>query len=594
MVLSIMTLTLFACTPQTDEDSTVLIPDTNDESFVDELLEQLSLEAKVGQMLQAERQNITPDEVKDYNIGSLLSGGGSHPESPSDGVDTWYDMVKGYQDSATASSSGIPLIYGVDAVHGHNNVYGATIFPHNINLDMANDADLMGRIGEITATEMKTTGVHWNFSPAVSVVKDIRWGRSYEGFSEDNSIHANLVSSYIEGLQSHDVTATAKHFVADGGTDSGVDQGDVLLSEDAIRDILLPPFEDAAEAGVDSVMISFSSINGQKMHSSKYWITDVLKNELAFEGIVISDWNATFQLEGDFYQQMVTSVNAGIDMLMLPPDWKEARAMIVAAVDNEDIEVSRIDDAVKRILTVKHDNNLFDEPDARLSPDEYFATDAHKAVAREAARKSFVLLENNGALPLNGDESLYLTGPSHDHLGYLSGGWTIRWQGYEDRYYGTGQTFFDAMSARIENETGTLEDTWEDSDTVVVIFTEPPYTEGVGDTNVPSLFQGLAHPDNQAAYNEALAAKEAEKTVIGVIASGRPLLLEDTHDTFDALVAIFLPGSEGDNALCDVLYGDENFSGKLSFAWPENEAYFTNKSESNILYSFGYGLSYED
>jgi beta-glucosidase len=247
MVLSIMTLTLFACTPQTDEDSTVLIPDTNDESFVDELLEQLSLEAKVGQMLQAERQNITPEEVKDYNIGSLLSGGGSHPESPSDGVDTWYDMVKGYQDSATASSSGIPLIYGVDAVHGHNNVYGATIFPHNINLDMANDADLMGRIGEITATEMKTTGVHWNFSPAVSVVKDIRWGRSYEGFSEDNSIHANLVSSYIEGLQSHDVIATAKHFVADGGTDSGVDQGDVLLSEDAIRDILLPPFEDAGK-----------------------------------------------------------------------------------------------------------------------------------------------------------------------------------------------------------------------------------------------------------------------------------------------------------------------------------------------------------
>ena len=621
LFLLAITLTLFACSIDTEtpseHDNDITVPsddndtdkDDNDETehnddtdkddtdgttFVETLLLSLTLEEKVGQMLQAEEKYITPEGVKDYNIGSVLSGGGSHPNHYTDDVDVWYNMVKSYQEGALASSSGIPLIYGTDAVHGHNNVYGATIFPHNINLGMANDADLMRRIGEATAKELKVTGIHWNFSPAVSVVEDIRWGRTYEGFSEDVSIHQNLVKAYIEGLQSYNVSATAKHFIADGGTEGGQDQGNALLSEADVRATHLPPFISAIEAGVDSVMISYSAINGQRMHGSTYWITEVLKEELEFEGIVLSDWNAIFQLEGDFYQQVVTSINAGIDMLMLPQDWQNAHGIIIDAVNNGDIAESRIDDAVRRILTVKYNNDLFDEPMYRLDAEQHFATDEHKALAREAAAKSFVLLENHDVLPLTGEETVYLTGPAHDHIGYLSGGWTINWQGIEEPYFGTGQSIYQAMKARVEQENGLIVDTIEDADIVIVVFTESPYTEWFGDTNNPSLFSGLAHPLNTEAYQEALAAKEAGKTVIGVIASGRPILLEDTLDTFDALIAIFLPGSEGGNAFSDVVYGDVEFTGKLSFAWPKNSAYFTDKTASNILYSFGYGLTYEE
>ncbi|MFW6298410.1 MAG: glycoside hydrolase family 3 protein [Bacillota bacterium] len=588
---------LFACT-NTDDT-----PDDNDErerqritdeTDIDAFLEGMSLEEKVGQMLQAEQKHITKDEVKEYNIGSILSGGGSHPVTHTDDVDTWYDMVKTFQDGALEASSGIPLIYGVDAVHGHNNVYGATMFPHNINLGMANDEGLMEEIGEATTREMKTTGIHWNFSPAVSVVEDIRWGRTYEGFSEDVGIHRNLVAPYIEGLQSGDAVATAKHFIADGATEGGIDQGNVVLSEEDIRERHLPPYLDAIDAGVDSIMISFSSIDGEKMHGSHYWITEVLKDELGFEGIVLSDWNAIMQLDGSFDEQLVTSINAGLDMLMLPENWKDAHESIIDAVDDGDIDETRIDDAVSRILKVKLDNNLFEDPYHRLEPSENFATDEHKALAREAAAKSFVLLENEGVLPLSGDEDIHLSGPAHDNLGYLSGGWTIFWQGYENRYYGTGHTIFEAMKRRTEEESGSVVDRADDADTVIVVFNEVPYTEGQGDTDDPSLFGPLAHPDNEAAYDEALEAKEDGKTVIGVVASGRPVVLEDKEDTFDALVAIFLPGSEGGNALADVLYGDTPFSGKLSFAWPKNTAYFDDKSEENILYPFGYGLRYED
>ncbi len=591
-----LTLLLFGCTetPQDHGDARPDPDDYPDSEFVESLLEEMTLKEKVGQMLQAEDKYITPAEVQQYNIGSILSGGGSHPQNYDDDVDVWYEMVKTYQEAATASSSGIPLIYGIDAVHGHNNVYGATIFPHNINLGMANDPDLMRQIGEATASEMKTTGIHWNFAPAVSVVEDIRWGRTYEGFSEDVSIHRNLIASYIEGLQSHNVIATAKHFVADGGTEGGQDQGNAVLSEAQVREIHLPPFIDAVDAGVSTIMISYSAINGERMHGSHYWITEVLKDELGFEGIVLSDWNATFQLDGDFAEQKITAINAGIDMLMLPQDWKEAHGIIVDAVENGHITQERIDDAVRRILTVKYENGLFEDPYHRLDPDDYFASEDHKAIAREAAAKSFVLLENADVLPLSGEENIYLTGPAHNNIGYLSGGWTIEWQGTNMPYFGTGRSILDAMEARVASETGNIVNSMDDADTVIVVFSETPYTEWYGDTDNPSLFGGLAHPDNQAAYTRAQEAKAAGKTVIGVIASGRPLLLEDTQDTFDALIAIFLPGSEGGNALSDVLYGDKDFSGELSFAWPKNSAYFNDKSEVNILYPFGYGLRYED
>ena len=620
-VLFLLLFALFACSAPTDSkdgvekddspvvDDTIDNEDTNNDSnednneneeededellsFIDALLKSMTLEEKIGQMLQAEENHITPQEVTEYNIGSILSGGGSHPNHYDDDVDAWFNMVKMYQEAALISSSKIPLIYGTDAVHGHNNVYGATIFPHNINLGMMNNAELIEKIGEATALEMKVTGIHWNFSPAVSVGRDIRWGRTYEAFSEDPIIHANLVKAYIRGLQMHDVAATAKHFVADGGTQGGIDQGNAVLSEQEIREIHLPPFIDAIDAGVATVMVSFSSINGQKMHGSYYWLTTVLKEELGFEGLVLSDWNATFQLEGDFKTQLVTSINAGVDMLMLPMDWKTAHEVLIEAVEEDLISMERIDDAVRRILTVKHNKNLFDAPLHRMDEALYFGSESHKDLARQAARESFVLLENNNALPLTGNENVYVTGPASDHVGYLTGGWTTYWQGNTNPRIGSGTSILEALENRLLNETGQRVLTVEDADVVIVVFTELAYAESQGDTNNPSLFNGLAHPGNYDAYQEALEAKALGKTVIGVIVSGRPIILEDTVSTFDALIAVFLPGTEGGNALSEVLYGDFNFSGKLSFAWPTSVSFFTNR-DNHTLYPFGYGLKYE-
>ncbi len=576
-----------------NDDETPIIDDTLDESFIDDLMASMTLEEKVGQMIQAEHNYITEEQITAYNIGSVLSGGGSYPNQFDDSVDTWYQLVSDFQDAALASSSEIPLLFAIDAVHGHNNVYGATIFPHNINLGMTRNPDLVKAIGEATAKEVKVTGMHWNFSPAVSVARDIRWGRTYESFSENPEVHDALVASYIEGLMHEDMIATAKHFVADGGTNSGIDQGNATLTEADIRNIHLPPFIDAIDAGVQSVMISFSSINDMKMHASHYWVTEVLKEELGFDGIVVSDWNATFQLDGDFRTQITTAINAGVDVLMLPMDWQLAYNDIILSVNQGDIAMSRIDDAVKRILTVKYNNNLFEDPYARLNASDHFNTEDHQALAKQAAVESFVLLKNESGLPLTDDLDVYITGPASDHVGYLSGGWTTNWQGNENSDIGVGRSILAAVQARLDNAAGNLVNNMNDADVVVVVFTEVPYAEGFGDTDNPSLFEGLAHPDNIAAYQEALNAKSEGKTVIGIVASGRPVILGDTLDTFDAFFAIFLPGSMGGDAVNDVLYGDAQFTGKLSFTWPKNTDYFNDKTNtSNILFPFGYGLSY--
>ena len=585
---------IFACVNETDDEALCLPSIAKDkEQFIDYLLANLTLEEKIGQMLQAEEKYITPLEVTEYGIGSILSGGGSHPNHYDDNVTVWYDMVKGYQEAALEARCSIPLLYGTDAVHGHNNVYGATIFPHNINLGMMNDAALIEQIGEATALEMKATGIHWNFSPAVSVARDIRWGRTYEAFSEDSSIHANLVAPFIQGLQSHHAIATAKHFVADGGTYRGIDQGDAILSEQAVRDIHLPPFIKAIEAGVSTIMVSFSSINGIKMHASEYWLTTVLRDELGFEGVLLSDWNAIFQLDGTFQEQLITSVNAGVDMLMLPMDWQAAHAELIDAVHKGILTTERVDEAVRRILTLKYDHHLFENPTHRVDADSYFASDSHIALARKAASASMVLLENDDILPLSGNEKLYITGPAHDHVGYLAGGWTTHWQGNHDARLGTGTSILEGIQNHLQNKPGQIVNSLEDADTVIVVFTETPYAEGYGDTEQPTLFSGLAHPDNLQAYQKALDAKALGLNVIGVIVSGRPLVLEDTVETFDALIAAFLPGSEGGSALSDLLYNQAKFQGKLSFTWPASLDYF-DAPDNHVLYPFGYGLTYDD
>jgi beta-glucosidase len=332
------------------------------------LLDALTLEEKVGQMIQAERGYISLDEVKAYNIGSILSGGGSHPNDMFDDYQAWYDMVVDFQEAALSSSSGIPLLYGVDAVHGHNNVYDMTIFPHQINMGVINDPELTYALSKATAEQLLTTGITWNFAPSLSVNQHIGWGRSYESYGEHPELFENLTKSAILGYIENGIVPTAKHFLADGGT-MGVDQGNAMINEINI-DVHLTPYLEAIEAKVPTVMASYSSINGIKMHGSQIYLQELLKDELGFEGFIISDWNAIHQLEGSFYQQIVTSVNAGVDMLMEPYDWKSAYQELFFAVGNNDITIERINDAVFRILRVKVQSNLIHHP--------YLSTSIHK------------------------------------------------------------------------------------------------------------------------------------------------------------------------------------------------------------------------
>jgi len=588
------------------EDVVVIDPDvicleieTDCIEEVEQLISSMNLMQKAAQMVQAERGSITPNQVKQYGIGSVLSGGGSHPSSYNNTVDEWYKMYEDYQDAALLSDSGIPIIYGIDAVHGNNNLYGATIFPHNIGLGAANDADLMYRIGMATAEEMKVTGISWTFAPALSVVQSISWGRTYEGFSENPSIHQNLTYDTIMGLQNYGVSASAKHYLGDGGTDNGTDQGNVIQDEETIRELHLAPYFEAVRAGVDTIMISYSSINGDKMHGSDYWINDVLKDELGFEGFIISDWNAIHQLPGDFDDQIVASVNAGVDMLMEPYDWENAINDLFDAVLQNRISQDRIDDAVRRILTVKYNRGLLDDPYDRLNEDDYFYTEAHQDLAREAVRKSLVLLKNeNNVLPLSKTNTIYIVGPGMDNVGYQSGGWTTYWQGNTNSDIGVGISILDAFTRELNLNGGTVVNSMSSADTVVIVLTELPYSEGSGDNYSLTLTSGNSHPDNIDALNIAIAAHNAGKNVVGILMSGRPILLDEYLQYFDSFIAAWLPGSEGGNGISDVVFGDYDFTGRLSFTWPLNSSQIgytsnvSNYDSNSVLYPFGYGLSY--
>jgi beta-glucosidase len=581
-------------TTWTTEDLTTTEP----YDFITNLLSSLTLREKASQMVQAERGSITNEQVTQYGIGSILSGGGSHPTAYDDSVDTWYDMYSDYQAAALNSSSGIPIIYGIDAVHGNNNLYGATIFPHNIGLGMANNPELIYNISKATAEEMLVTGINWTFAPAFSVVQNISWGRTYEGFSENPEIHINLAQAAILGFEENGVSATAKHYLGDGGTTSGIDQGNVIGTEALIRALYLAPYYEAVAAGVDTVMISYNSINGIKMHGYGYWINDVLKDELGFEGFVISDWNAIHQLPGSFYDQVVLSINAGIDMLMEPYDWASAIDNIVNAVNNSDISMERINDAVRRILTVKYERGLFANPFNRLDS-SYLYNQEHQDLARQAARESLVLLKNdNNSLPLSKSSNVFITGPASDNVGLLCGGWTTYWQGNNQADIGVGTSIKDAMEEVLNTNLGTSTSTWQTSDTVVVVLAENPYSEGVGDNNVLTLTAGNAHPDNYVALQLAQEAHNAGKNVVGVLISGRPLLFENYLQYFDSFVAAWLPGSEGGIAISDMLFGDYDFVGKLSFTWPADitqVGYTSNREDYNEdypLFPYGYGLRY--
>lgn len=577
------------------------------ESRVEELLAQMTLEEKIGQMTLVEKNSITPADVTAYHIGAVLSGGGGYPRTGNT-PEAWRDMVKEYQDAALQTRLQIPLLYGVDAVHGHNNVKGAVIFPHNIGLGAANDPELMERIGQVTASEMIATGIYWNYAPVLAVPQDIRWGRTYEAYSQDTATVSALASAYLVGLQGADladpstVLGTPKHYVGDGGTVWGtgssgyaIDQGDMQVDEDTLRAVHLPPYQAAIDAGAQSIMVSFSSWNGTKLHGHAYLITSVLKDELGFEGFVVSDWGGVDQVDLDYYTAVVTSINAGVDMNMVPSNYKRFIDTMKQAVENGDITQERIDDAVRRILTVKFKLGLSEHPYGRDELLDAVGSDAHRELAREAVQKSLVLLKNEGVLPLATDTPLiYVAGRAADDIGTQSGGWTIEWQGGMGAIT-PGTTILEAIEEAVSDSTtvvfdrrGDFSDRVDDNgdpvkaDVGIVVLGETPYAEGRGDNGQLTLTRNdLTLLEN--------AAQSSEKLVV-VLLSGRPLIITDELDNWDALVAAWLPGTEG-QGVADGLFGRSAITGKLSFEWPETlDQIPLGASDEAPLFPMGYGL----
>ncbi|MDF1519161.1 MAG: glycoside hydrolase family 3 N-terminal domain-containing protein [Brevefilum sp.] len=585
------------------EDSVYLDPNAPIEDRIDNLIEEMSIEEKIGQMTLVEKDSLPLKDVGPFGIGGVLSGGGGYPETNTS--QAWADMVNAFQREALNSRLGIPIIYGVDAVHGHNNVKGATIFPHNIGLGAANDQDLMTRIGQITAQEMIATGIYWNYAPAVSIPQDIRWGRTYEGYSEDGEIVTKLATAYLLGLQGDDlsdpltVLATPKHFLGDGGTAWGtsnvpgylIDRGDTQLTEAQMRELHLLPYIKAIENGAQSIMVSFSSWNGEKMHGQKYWITDVLKGELGFDGFVVSDWGGVDEVDSDYYIAVVNAINAGIDMNMVPYDHGRFIKTMLEAVVAGDIPMTRIDDAVSRILRVKYALNLFEQPYSDPSLLSSFGSDEHRAIAQEAVAKSLVLLKDEGSIfPISKDVPyLYIGGSAMDDIGIQSGGWTITWQG-EAGDITPGTTILEAIENTVSEETqlvinqaGQFPETEEERPSLcLAVVGETPYAEGVGDNENPTV--SLA--DKRALNN---MEESCDKMAV-ILISGRPLIINDRIDNWDALVAAWLPGTEG-QGVADVIFGDVPFTGKLSFTWPvSTEQLPMGSGDSDPLFPIGFGL----
>jgi len=562
---------------------------------VEDLLQYMTLEEKIGQMTQVDRQFLqSQQDISYYGLGSLLSGGGSTPRV--NAAEAWADMYDQYQEEALSSRLGIPLIYGIDAVHGHNNVVGATIFPHNIGLGAANDTDLVYRIGRATAIETAATGIDWTFAPCIAVPRDERWGRTYEGYSEDPSIVSRLGAAAIEGLQKDDLSetttilATAKHFVADGGTLGGQDQGNAQISEEELRRIHLPPYQAAIEAGAVSVMASFSSWNGTKMHGNSYLMEEVLQKEMGFQGFIVSDWAALGQLPGSYRDQIAQGINAGIDMVMVPDHYIRFIKTMISLTEEGTIPMERIDQAVSRILKVKFELGLFENPltDRSLLPQVGSAK--HRELARESVAKSQVLLKNDGILPLSKDlKSLVVSGDLSDDLGAQCGGWTISWQGSRGEIT-QGTTIYEAIKQELGEEVQiyrSLEEAGTNPvDAIILVVGEEPYAEGRGDN------QSLEIPSAQQALIRK--ASEMNAPLITLLISGRPMIVTESIELSDAFIASWLPGTEG-SGVSDILWGNSPPTGKLSYSWPRSISQVpVNLGDENYdpLFPLGYGLTY--
>lgn len=566
------------------------------ENRVNDLLNRMTIEEKVGQMIQAERNNDNINgKITTYTLGSILSGGGSIPGSNT--CNDWINMYNSMQNAALSTRLKIPIIYGIDAVHGNNNVYGATIFPHNIGLGCTRDTLIVEKCAEATASEVKATGLDWTFSPCIAVVRDIRWGRTYEGFGETTELQKMMARAAVRGYQGDSlgttgrILACAKHYIADGGTTKGVNAGNSQITEEELREIHLPGYIEAIKMGVGSVMVSFNSWNGDLCHGSQYLITDLLKGELGFKGFVVSDWEGIHYLSSDFNEAVEISVNAGIDMFMEPNNSVDFYNNLLQLVDEGKVSTDRIDDAVKRILTVKFTLGLFEHPKATTAYADSLGSSYHRTIAREAVRKSLVLLKNNGVLPLPKTSGVILVAGSRaNDLGTQCGGWTISWQGGKgSTTKGTSilQAIRDVRGTENVVYSGTGSTT-KTADIAVVVVGEDPYAESAGDNTNPQ----LSSSDLTVISN---VQKKGIPYVV-LLLSGRPLIISSTIDDADAYVACWLPGSEGEG-IADVIFGDFDFTGKLSHTWPRNitqEPINLGDESYDPLFAYGYGLSLKE
>ena len=591
------------------------------EQRVQEILSSMTLEQKVGQMMQGEIRYMTPNDVKDYSIGSVLNGGGAFPNDDQNAsIEDWLALADAYYSASMDSSAGgagIPIIWGTDAVHGHNNVVGATLFPHNIGLGAANDPALMRSIGEAVAKEVAVTGLDWIFAPTVAVVKDYRWGRTYEGYSSEAAIPKAYASEIVIGMQGdidelatrHDkVIATAKHFIGDGGTYRGIDQGDTRLSLESLLELHGQGYHSALEADVQTVMASFNSWNGEKIHGHRQLLTDVLKGQMGFDGILVSDWNGTGQVEGCTDKICAQAINAGIDMVMVPEDWKPMLLNTIQQDKEGLIPMTRIDDAVTRILRVKLRLGLYQKglPSTRKLAGnlQLMGSHEHREIARDAVRKSLVLLKNQqNILPIKPNQHVLVAGDGANDIAKQSGGWTITWQGtgLDNSDFPDATSIYQGIQQAVTNNGGSTElseiGEWDKKpDIAVVVFGEEPYAEGQGDVETLG-YKGGAINDLQLI--QKLTAQNIP--VVSVFITGRPLWMNAEINASNAFVIAWLPGSEG-QGVADVLVADKksqpryDFSGRLSFEWPNADI---NSGDVKLpvtdqLLNLGTGLSYGD
>jgi len=565
------------------------------------LLARMTLDEKIGQMTQIDRNALaSPRDITDFFLGSILNGGASLP-IPNRPV-VWADSIDGFQTAALATRLAIPILYGSDAVHGMGGVYGAVIFPHNVGLGATRDPALVERVARTSALEVAGAGARWAFAPCIAVPRDERWGRTYEGFGETPALASTMGPAVVRGLQqapaapSADdqsaVLACAKHFLADGGTRFGKDQGDAAISEAELRAIHLPGYVAAVRAGVGSIMVSYSSWNGTPMHANRRLITDVLKGELGFTGFVVTDWEAINKLPGDYSKQVETSINAGIDMVMVPNNYRDFITTMKELVAAGRIPLARVDDAVRRILRQKARFGLWEHPftDRRLTA--AIGSTPHREIARQAVRESLVLLKNEGGvLPLSKRARINVVGSKADDMGVQCGGWTVGWQGQRGPTT-IGTTLLQALRGAAAIPTSVtfsgdqIGPEAARADVNIVVVGEEPYAEGSGDRVIPEL--------TKADETLVADAKAAGKPVVVVLLTGRPLLVSSAFRNADAVVVAWLPGSEGEG-VADVLTGDFKPTGKLPHSWPRELTQIPiNEGDAGYapLYPYGFGLSY--